>query len=172
MSQTSSQFPSAFDNLQGSYDRMHPSLASVLNSLQQTIGTTSAPQFAPIGGRHTSSFTSNTLAAGAPQEGLIPMATGYRLLHIATNFPGRCRLYTTSASQASDVGRAFGVSPAEGAGCVFDFLSQSPNLMAADLTPAVDGYSMAATPSINIPITVNPTNAGTITVTLTWSKLE
>ena len=42
------QFPSAFDNLSGSQDRQHPSLASVLNALEAAIGTTTAPVLAPI----------------------------------------------------------------------------------------------------------------------------
>jgi hypothetical protein len=45
---SNSVFPGAYDNIAAGNARTTPSLASVLNALQQAIGTTGAPKFAPI----------------------------------------------------------------------------------------------------------------------------
>jgi hypothetical protein len=93
------------------------------------------------------------------------------IIKVATDVPARVRLYDTAAHQAADVGRAVGTDPASGAGVVLDVVTVG-GALTVPLSPEADGSSLETVPSANIPLTVNATNAGTVTATLTWLQTE
>lgn len=127
---------------------------------------------AGLGERRMTTVTTPPLTVNQNSEQTISLADSYRLLRVAVNANARVRLYTTAANQTSDLARLFGVNPPEGAGVVLDWMSNFPTLTQADLTPVVDGSSMEATPTPDIPITITSLNGGAVTVAFIWMALE
>lgn len=123
--------------------------------------------------RTTSTATTASLVAGASSTS-VPITLGktYKLLAIQTSAAARVRLYTTSAAQTSDLGRAIGTDPTSSAGVVLDYVTTGTS--AYSLSPLVDGTSLESTPTASIPMTVTNTGSSSaaITVTLTWIKTE
>jgi hypothetical protein len=122
--------------------------------------------------RTTTIFTTASLANNAIAAGGVTIASGYRLLRIATNQAARVRLYTTTAKRDADSTRAFTTSPTGDHGVVLDYAT-SALVLAADLSPVVDGYDGKSTPDGVIPYSVtNLATTGAVTVTLTWLRTE
>jgi hypothetical protein len=120
--------------------------------------------------RATATFTTSGAVAGTNYAGMITLATGYRLLAVQTSAAARVRLYTDAVSQTADLSRATTTVEPDNSGLVLDYLTTSTATQ--KIAPAFDGYSMETTPSASIPITVTPTGATTIAVTITYTALE
>ena len=123
--------------------------------------------------RATASKTTASLAAGASESGTITLAAGYRLYRITCSAPCRVRLYSTAAKQAADCARPVGTDPTGDHGLILEWVAVT-GLLAADLSPLVDGFDGKTTPDGAIPITIANTNAGvaTLTVTFVWIRSE
>lgn len=127
----------------------------------------------PGGLRETVAVTTASLAAGAEATGTIALASGYRLLRVQTSAPARVRLYGSAAKGVADAAREIGTDPTGDHGLMLEYITTSTTL-AATLSPTVDGYSMEATPSKNIPFAIENMSgaAAAITLTLTWQRTE
>jgi len=76
-------------------------------------------------------------------SGTITMSGQYRALQISTDGPLRVRLYTSAVKRDDDLLRPIGAAVPEGSGLMLEFVS-TPGLLAADLTPVVDGFAATA----------------------------
>lgn len=123
--------------------------------------------------RATVAKTTAALADQSSETGVITMATGYRVFQLETSVPARVRLYDTIANRDADAARAIGDDPVGDHGLVLEYITAT-GLLAATLSPAVDGYSLESTPDIHIPYRITNLSGGTspVTVTLTWQKTE
>ena len=123
--------------------------------------------------RATAAHSTASLAVNATENAQIAMAKAYRLLRIQTNRPARLRVYTTAAKRTADAGRAVGTDPTGDHGVVLDYVTTA-SLLAADLSPAVDGANLEAIPTADIPIAVEnrDSGAGVVTVTFTYLPEE
>lgn len=81
-------------------------------------------------------------------------------LRIDTATPCRVRIYTTNSARGADASRPAGTLPAQGSGCLFEFISV-PILMGADLTPTVIVYNGDAVPIPQVYVNVEPTAPAT-----------
>lgn len=103
------------------------------------------------------------------------IALGYRLYQITTSRPARVRLYTTQGKRNIDVSRPPGNDPGanSNSGLLLDFTTTA-TLLAADLSPIVDGANMESNPTATAPITVtnNDGTTGAVTVTFTYLRTE
>lgn len=90
------------------------------------------------------------------------------LVSIQCTAPARVRLYCTAAARSADAGRATGTLPAQGAGCLLEFIA-TPALLAAPLTPGVFVYNLD-TPATNTIYT--NVEGGSATATLAFNALE
>ncbi len=111
----------------------------------------------------TATYTTATLSAGASEQGTITLAWGYRIVTVQTSAPARVRLYTTAAARGADVSRAVGIDPGYNAGVVMDALTTGTTTLM--LTPEITGHNLDSSSAV-IPLTVTPTGAGSVTVTL------
>lgn len=125
------------------------------------------------GARETVTKVTASLADQASENGVITMAPGYRLLKIDTDVSARVRLYATATQRNADASRPIGQDPSGNHGLTMEFISDT-GLLSAVLSPAVDGYSLEATPSDDIPYRITNLSGGStaVTVTLTWQKTE
>ena len=124
----------------------------------------------PLLTRTTATYTTAALGAGATETGAIALAKGYRLLHIVVSAAARVRLYGTTAERTADSSRLWGTDPGASSGLVLDY--RAIGAVDADLSPTVDGFSTESVPVTSIPISVTATNAGAVTVTLTYLRTE
>lgn len=62
------------------------------------------------------------------------------LLRVSATAPARIRVYSRAAARTADAGRNTGTLPAQGSGCLLEFIT-TPTLLAADLAPAVTAYN-------------------------------
>lgn len=126
--------------------------------------------------RSTTTYTTDSLLAGAAEKGTISMASDYRVLFIETDVSARVRLYATKTAQDSDYGRPITYDPGFGIGIVMDYLTSSPDLLKAPLAPVAEGATFDLDDDGNlvtdVPITVTSVDGGTVTVTLTYTSLE
>lgn len=134
-------------------------------------GATGPP--GPLLTRATATATTPSLVVNANHTATsMPLAIGYRLYSIQTSRPARIRLYETAAQQAADINRTLGIDPDADAGVVLEFVTS--NNVTRSLSPLVDGASLEAVPSSNIPMTVTnrDTVPGTVVVNLVWIRTE
>jgi hypothetical protein len=119
------------------------------------------------------SKTTASLADQASESGTITMATGYRISKIVTSVPARVRLYSTTAKRDADAARAIGEDPTGDHGLMLEYITAT-GLLSAALSPMVDGYSLEATPTKDIPYSITNLSGGSspVTITLTWQKTE
>lgn len=117
--------------------------------------------------REDVTFSAAALANNANTVNTVNIASRYQLLHIATNHPCRVRLYRSSAQRDADISRAIGTDPTGDHGLMLEFVSTS-ELLSADLSPLVDGFSNS--PAIAYSITNLSGATQTITVTLNHVK--
>jgi hypothetical protein len=144
-----------------------------------TAGSRTTLYFATVGGasalptRGTASKTTASLAANAAETGTLLLANSYRLLRITTTAPARVRLYTATAKRDADTSRPVGTDPTGDHGLILEFVSTA-SLLAADLSPTVDGFDGKTTPDGNIPYTITNTGTGAAAIgcTLTWIRTE
>jgi len=133
-------------------------------------GGASGPQFPT---RATASLVTASLASNAAASGTVTLANGYRLLRITTSRASRVRLYTTAAKRDADVNRSVGTDPTGDHGLMLEFVSTA-TLLAADLSPTVDGFDGKATPDGVVPYRVTnlDVSAGSVTVSFVWLRTE
>lgn len=117
--------------------------------------------------REDVSFAAATLASYAIATNTVNIASRYQLLHITTSHPCRVRLYTSTAKRDADLTRPIGTDPEGNHGLMFEFISTT-ELLSADLSPLVDGFSDSAT--IPYSITNLSNEIQTISVTLNHVK--
>ena len=94
--------------------------------------------------RQTATITTASLAPNASEVGTIDLGRGYRLLNIDTSSPCRVRIYTNAGDRDADLSRQFGTDRPQGVGLMLEFVSIA-SLLAADLSPTVDGFTAAGT---------------------------
>jgi hypothetical protein len=128
-------------------------------------------QHAASVGRQTSTYTTGDLAADESEIGRIALATGFRILSIATSDPARVRLYDTPEDCEADLERAISAYPEPGIGIILDFLT-ADELLSSSLSPIPEGASMESPANASIPISVTSVSGGQITVTLVWVRTE
>lgn len=124
-----------------------------------------------LGKRTVVQYKTPALTAGQHHVGTVALGKSYRILRVDTNKASRVRLYSTAADQQQDLGRLTRIDPAPGVGLVMDMLT-APYLLGLNTSPLIDGANMEAKPTTLIPITVTPTAAGSITVSLTFLRTE
>ena len=100
------------------------------------------------------------------------MAKGYVLYSIQVNAGAWVTVYTSSTAQSNDASRAITTDPTPGSGVVAEAITTTATT--TYFTPAVYGYN--ADPSISsttyLKVYNNSGSSNTITVTLTYLKLE
>ena len=94
--------------------------------------------------RQTATITTASLALNTSAVGTITLGKGYRLLTIDTSSPCRVRIYTNEGDRDADLSRQFGTDRPQGVGLMLEFVSIA-GLLAADLSPTVDGFTAAGT---------------------------
>lgn len=97
----------------------------------------------------------------------ITIADRYQVLQVTTDYSCRLRLYTSQAKRDADLSRPSGTDPTGDHGLVLEFIS-SALLLAADMSPVVDGFS--ATSTIYYSLTNLSGATQTITATLNLVK--
>jgi hypothetical protein len=120
--------------------------------------------------RQTAVYTTASLANGSSEQGTVVLATGFRLLSVATDKAARVRLYNRTAKQSADLARAIGTDLTGDHGVVLEYVT-TPSVLSATLSPEVDGHSMEATPVSAIPITVTNMSGTTGTVATTFTLI-
>lgn len=124
---------------------------------------------APV--RDTEVYTTASLDDDAEETGTVTLAKGYRLLRIETDVPARVRVYTTAAKRTADASRPIGTDPTGDHGVVLDFVTTG-SLLAADLSPTVDGWQNESTPGSSVPIAVQNLSGATDTVAVTFTYIQ
>jgi len=117
--------------------------------------------------RTSAVYTTASLPNGNSETGTISLATAYRLFKIETDEPARVRVYATAAQQTADLSRPIGVDPTGDHGLIFEFVT-TDELLSAVLSPFVDGASMEAMTSADIPITVTNRSGAADTIQVTF----
>lgn len=117
--------------------------------------------------REDITFSATALANDATSTNTVNIASRYQLLHITTSHACRVRLYSATAKRDADLTRAIGTDPEGNHGLMFEFISTS-NLLSADLSPVVDGFSDTAAIAYSITNLSGATQ--TISVTLNHVK--
>lgn len=107
----------------------------------------------------------------------VPGCNAYRLYRIETSHPARVTLYTSDAHRDADDpvdpvdGRPIGTDPTGDHGLVFEFVS-SDELLAADLSPLVDGYIAGTVGLIPMQIVSLADAPANVAVALTYVRTE
>jgi hypothetical protein len=91
-------------------------------------------------GRTEDSLATASLAASAEATGTWDGGPGACVVHVASNVPGRLRLYASAAQQTADQARAIGVDPVGDHGCLLDVVTDQ-SLLSLTLSPAADVHS-------------------------------
>lgn len=134
----------------------------------RTVVSVAGSSAAPFA-RTTVVHTTASLANGAQELSVVPIAPGYRLLRIYTNRPARVRLYDAIASRDADAGRSVAGDPAVVPGLMLDYVTEQGG-GTASLNPLVDGFVVSGS---DAPITVdNRGTPGAVSVTLTYVRTE
>jgi hypothetical protein len=132
-----------------------------------------AAKGSPLPPRQATVLTTASLASGGSETGTVELATGFRVLHIETSRPAWVRLYTTPAKRDADAGRIISDDPTGDHGVVIE-VETDALVLALDLSPVPQGYSMEDPPVNDIAYRVTNLDAatGTVEVTFTWQEQE
>jgi hypothetical protein len=111
--------------------------------------------------------------AGENQISTIEIFDGWRLLHIDTNRATRVRLYPSVGQRDNDLDRPIGTDPDQGSnhGVLFEFVS-GPGILAADLSPTVDGFAATDGLTAYIVECLDNSTPTPVTVTLIYLRTE
>lgn len=131
-----------------------------------------SPAPIPIYGRKTVAVSTASLLYGAIENVVVDMGLAYRLYRIETSRPARVRVYASEAQRTADRDRNTATEPTGDHGVVLDYLTTS-TLLAADLSPLIDGADLDPVPDRFIPLAItNMGDTGIVTVTLTYLRTE
>ena len=135
-----------------------------ITRLQGVIGPTG-----PMPSSASATYTTASIADDAEETGTLTLAKGYRLRTISCDEPCRVRVYTTAAKRTADAARAVGTDPTGDHGLIFEFVA-TEDLLAADLSPLVDGFCASS----SVPVAIQNLSGGadTIAVTFTYVQTE
>jgi hypothetical protein len=141
------------------------------NSGTVTIWNTT-PAVTGLQSRATVSTTTVSLTTGSSTTATVTMAKGYALYSIQANAGAWVTLYTSLATQASDVSRSITTDPTPGSGVIAEAITTTSGT--TNFTPAVYGYNLDPFVSTDAYLKIYNNGASTtaITVTLTYLKLE
>jgi len=135
-------------------------------------GTISAVQPTGLQSRSTVQVITGSLAYQSYTLTNTSMAKGYVLYSIQVSAGAWVTVYTSSAAQSNDASRAITTDPTPGSGVIAEAITTTATT--TYFTPAVYGYN--ADPSISsttyLKVYNNSGSSNTITVTLTYLKLE
>jgi hypothetical protein len=131
----------------------------------------------PISGlqsRSTVSATTGSLAYQASSTITVPVAKGYALYLIQSSVGSWVTIYTNSNAMTSDSGRSITTDPTPGSGVVAESVTTGASTTYASFSPAVIGYNLDSPVTTNLYLKVynNSGSTNTITITLTYIKLE
>lgn len=116
---------------------------------------------------------------GVAQRAVITVASGNTnmavgklalLIALAATGPCRIRLYSTSAARGADADRPPGTLPAQGSGCLLEFIATS-GLLSAPLAPAPTVSNLEVPPVAQVYANILA-DSGSVDVTFTYLKLE
>ena len=131
----------------------------------------------PISGlqsRSTVSATTGSLAYQTSATVTIPVAKGYALYSIQSSVGSWVTIYTNTTSMSNDSSRSITTDPTPGSGVIAESVTTGASTTYANFTPAVIGYNTdgPATTNLYMKIYNNSGSTGTVTITLTYLKLE
>ena len=128
------------------FDEVQSLSSTQINNVLTTLGLTniSAPP-----ARNTLTLTTGSLDPNTVESGTVTIAKSYRLLEVSFNHPARLRLYATTAQRDADLARPIGIDPIANHGLMLEFVATN-DLLAATLTPLVDGYDGKSVPDGHI----------------------
>lgn len=138
--------------------------AAFLASLEGPPGADSTVPGPPGG---VAAMASISAVQGTPT---IAVGRSAILLHLQASAAARIRLYTTAAHRTADAGRAAGTLPAQGSGCLLEFIATGA-LLEADLAPAVVVFNYDGPTASLVYANIEPVGA-TCTLTLKYLALE
>lgn len=143
--------------------------STVLDSDTQP-GTGGGGSTSPSQQRSTVVHTTPALATGQVARGTVSLATGYRVLRVATNRPARVRLYASIAQRDADELRGAGTDPTGNHGLFMDVVTTAA-VLSLVLTPSVHAFVESGSA---VPITVTNLDSATgeVAVTLTFVRTE
>lgn len=116
--------------------------------------------------RQTVTVAYGPITAGGSVTSTITLATGFRLLSLATSAAARVRLYDRASRATADVSRPIGALPSGDHGLILEYVTTA-DVLSASLSPEVDGHSMEVPPTAAIPITLTNMTASSATVSVT-----
>jgi hypothetical protein len=124
------------------------------------------------GTRATVNTTTASLASAASATATVTIGKGYVLYSIQVDRGAWVSLYSSSTAQSSDSSRAITADPTPGSGVIAESISTSATT--TNFTPAVFGYNNDVSVSTNAYLKIynNSGTTGTVTVTLTFQRLE
>lgn len=129
--------------------------------------------------REVISVTSTNLAAGAELNlDITSGASTYSLLQVASDYPARIRIYSSSTARTADASRGVGTDPLPGSGVISEVITYVglPTVISGaltqNITPGVLGWTENDSNTIPIRITNDDSVTRTITIYLRVLKME
>jgi len=131
----------------------------------------------PISGlqsRSTTSATTGSLAYQASATVTIPVAKGYTLYSIQSSVGSWVTIYTNSTAMTNDSSRSITTDPTPGSGIVAESVTTGASTTVSSFSPAVIGYNFDSPVTTNLYMKIynNSGSTSTVTITLTYLKLE
>lgn len=124
------------------------------------------------GTRSTVSTTTASLAAAASATATVVVGKGYVLYSIQVDRGAWVTVYSSSTAQSGDSSRTITTDPTPGAGVIAESITTTATT--TYFSPAVYGYNNDGSVTTNAYLKVynNSGSTGTVTVTLTFQRLE
>jgi hypothetical protein len=124
------------------------------------------------GTRSTVSTTTASLAAAASATATVVVGKGYVLYSIQVSAGAWVTVYSSSSAQSSDSSRTITTDPTPGSGVIAEAITTTATT--TYFSPAVYGYNNDGSVTTNAYLKVynNSGSTGTVTVTLTFLRLE
>jgi hypothetical protein len=120
--------------------------------------------------RSDTTWTTGTLANGAPENQDVTLAKTAKLYKIATTRAARVRLYSTSAARSNDASRLATVDPDLWSGCELEVTTGSAlSFILKEASYANQDSTITDAAYLSV---TNLGTSGTVGVTLTYSSME
>jgi len=120
--------------------------------------------------RTTTTVTTLSLAPGTSGQLAPVLGASWRLLYVETTRAARLRFYVATSKVAADAARSFMVAPSGDHGVLCEVITGLS--LGVHITPAVDGFQLPAQQEAVLVVDNLDTVAGSVTVTLTWQRVE